>query len=140
VTAVLLDTSAFFALADRGDRNHSRARKALSRLAREGRELVTTSYVFDEVLTLVNVRLGHRQAVALGEKLMTSTWCRTIEISADLRQSAWEIFVRYADQTFSFTDCTSFAVMRAMRISEAFTFDRADFGAAGFVALPGQGP
>ena len=58
------------------------------------------------------------------------------QIPAEVRQSAWEIFVRYADQSFSFTDCTSFALMRAMRISEAFTFDRTDFGAAGFVAVP----
>ena len=67
---------------------------------------------------------------------MASSWCRILEISAELRQSAWEIFVRYADQPFSFTDCTSFAVMRAMRLSEAFTFDRGDFSAAGFIALP----
>jgi predicted nucleic acid-binding protein len=139
VTGVLVDTSAFFALIDRSDANHARARKALGRLARDGRELLTTSYLFDETLTLVRFRLGHPQAVTLGDKLMASSWCRILEISAELRQAAWEIFVRYADQSFSFTDCTSFAVMRAMRLSEAFTFDQGDFSAAGFVALPAAG-
>lgn len=139
MTAVLVDTSAFYALADRSDEHHARARKALSRFAREGRELLTTSFVIDETLTLVRMRLGHAQAVSLGERLMSSGWCRLIEISTELRQNAWEIFVRHADQTFSFTDCTSFAVMRAMRIAEAFTFDRADFAAAGFIPLPAMG-
>jgi predicted nucleic acid-binding protein len=139
VTSVLVDTSAFFALTDRSDVNHARARKALARLGRDGRELLTTTYVLDETLTLVRLRLGHPHAVTLGEKLMASTWCRILDISAELRQAAWEIFVRHSDQTFSFTDCTSFAVMRAMRLSEAFTFDRGDFGAAGFVVVPPVG-
>lgn len=134
-----MDTSAFFALTDRSDVNHAQAKKALARLARDGRELLTTSYLLDETLTLVRFRIGHRHAVKLGEKLMASAWCRMLEISAELRQAAWEIFVRYGGQSFSFTDCTSFAVMRAMRLSEAFTFDRADFRAAGFVALPSDG-
>jgi len=63
-------------------------------------------------------------------------WCRVVDVSEDTRTAAWQLFVRYADQLFSFTDCTSFALMRAMKIDEAFTFDRRDFGAAGFVVLP----
>lgn len=43
---------------------------------------------------------------------------------------------RHGDQTFSFTDCASFALMRSMGIDEAFTFDRTDFLAAGFIPLP----
>ena len=54
----------------------------------------------------------------------------------DTRRSAWDTFVRYADQTLSLTDCTSFATMRSMHLSEAFTFDRRDFAAAGFVVRP----
>jgi hypothetical protein len=46
-----------------------------------------------------------------------------------------QIFVQYADRTFSFTDCTSFALMRTMELTEAFTFDRTDFRAAGFVPV-----
>jgi uncharacterized protein len=138
MTDLFVDTSAFYALADRKDSNHRRARAFLAALQRKGQSLLTTTDVFDESVTLVRYRLGHQAAVTLGDKLSASKWCRVLEVRDDLRRSAWDIFVRYTDQTFSFTDCTSFATMRSMRLSDAFTFDRRDFAAAGFVALPGD--
>jgi len=40
-----------------------------------------------------------------------------------------------SDQDFSFTDCTSFALLSRLRIQEAFAFDH-HFWAAGFVVVP----
>ena len=48
---------------------------------------------------------------------------------------AWQIFEQYADQQFSYTDCTSFAVMQALNLSEAFTADR-HFAIMGFTLVP----
>ncbi len=53
----------------------------------------------------------------------------------NMRDAAWQLFVRYHDHVFSFTDCTSFALMRAMSLEEAFTFDRGDFATAGLATL-----
>jgi uncharacterized protein len=131
-----VDTSAFYALADKRDTNHRRARATLKTLARRGGSLLTTTDVFDEAVTLVRYRLGHQAAVKVGQGLLGSSWCRLVEVSRETRQAAWEIFTRYSDQSFSFTDCTSFATMRAMNLTEAFTFDRADFGTAGFLVRP----
>ena len=131
-----MDTSALFALADRRDRNHGAAKQRLRRLARARRDLVTSTYVVDEVLTLVRYRLGHPPAVTIGERLLQTRWLRVVEVSDEVRLAAWQLFVRHADQLFSFTDCTSFALMHAMGLREAFTFDRRDFAAAGFVAIP----
>ena len=36
---------------------------------------------------------------------------------------AWEIFLQYEEAGFSYTDCSSFAVMERLRIDTAFTFD-----------------
>jgi predicted nucleic acid-binding protein len=49
--------------------------------------------------------------------------------------AAGEIFESYSDQDFSFTDCTSFAVMRALGLSEAFTGDK-HFVTTGFQLVP----
>jgi predicted nucleic acid-binding protein len=136
MTDLFVDTSAFYALADKKDSNHRRARAFLTALQRKGQALVTTTDVFDETVTLVRYRLGHRAAVTLGGKLLESRWCRIVEIMDETRRGAWDVFVRYADQTFSFTDCTSFATMRSMHLPEAFTFDRRDFAGAGFLARP----
>ncbi len=136
MTDLFVDTSAFYALADRTDRNHRRARAFLRSLPRSGRGLLTSTDVFDETVTLLRHRLGHGTAVAFGEALMSSKWCRVVDVMDEVRRSAWNVFILYADQWFSFTDCTSFATMKSMHIVEAFTFDRRDFRAAGFVVCP----
>jgi predicted nucleic acid-binding protein len=46
---------------------------------------------------------------------------------------AW--FFRHRDKDYSFTDCTSFVVMRELRVKEALTTDR-HFRQAGFLSLP----
>ena len=135
---LFVDTSAFVALTDRSDRNHRLAKTFLKSLARERRPLLTSTYVADETITLVRMRLGHPVALELGEAILGSEWCRLVDIDEDVRGSAWDVFARYDDQMFSFTDCTSFALMTQLELQEAFTFDRRDFTAAGFVPVPAQ--
>jgi hypothetical protein len=131
-----VDTSAFVALTNKKDNNHRIARRLLRSLAKNRRPLVTTTDVADEVITLLRVRLGHTTAVEVGDAIFESRWCRLFEVDGSLRERAWSVFKRFEDQTFSFTDCTSFALMQSLGVQEAFTFDRSDFGAAGFVAVP----
>src|SRR2546427_8482755 len=38
--------------------------------------------------------------------------------------SAWRIFKTHRDKTYSFTDCTSFALMEKNVIKNAFAYDR----------------
>lgn len=136
MTVVFVDTSAFYALLDEGESTHAIACETLAKLERTDARLLTTTDVVDEIVTLVRYRLGHAAAVKFGERLQASSWCRTVDISEEIRDAAWKIFVRYDDQRFSLTDCTSFATMRAMSLSQAFAFDTGDFRAAGFSVLP----
>jgi predicted nucleic acid-binding protein len=134
--AVFVDTSAFVALANKKDKNHASARRCLRFLARNRRPLITSTDIADEVVTLVRMRVGHRIAVEVGDAIFESRWCRLLEIDSALRERAWTLFRRFDDQTFSLTDCTSFALMQSLGVDDAFTFDRKDFTAAGFVPLP----
>lgn len=45
------------------------------------------------------------------------------------------IFEKYNDKQLSFTDCTSFALMKSMGINDVFTFDE-DFRKMGFNIMP----
>jgi len=135
VTAVFIDTSALVALAHTRDRNHGAARRFLRQMAKKRRPLMTSTDVFDETVTLVRRRIGHMAAVRTGESLRTSTWCRLVEVDDEHRELAWQMFVRYDDHLLSFTDCTSFAIMQSMRLTDAFTFDD-DYVTAGFTPLP----
>ena len=51
-------------------------------------------------------------------------------------KKAWEIFVKYRDKTFSFTDCSSFALMERIGITEVFAFDEHFTQYGSFVVLP----
>ncbi len=52
------------------------------------------------------------------------------------RDAAKNFFRKHSDRCYSFTDCTSFVVMRELRLTEALTTDR-HFVEAGFrVLLP----
>jgi uncharacterized protein len=137
LSEVFADTGAFVALVDADDRNHGAARRFVRALAKRRRSLLTSTYVLDETVTLVRLRVGHAAAVGFGERLFHTRWCRIVDVDEDLRRTAWDLFVRYDDQTFSFTDCTSFALMRSMGLTEAFAFD-GDFEAAGFARLPAK--
>ena len=132
---IFVDTSAWLALYDRRDQNHRTAREVAEYLRGERVPLVTTDYVFDETVTIVRMRVGHGEAVALGESLLKSSVVELVEVEKNLRRKAWEIFVKDGAPRFSYTDCTSFAVMRQMGIDRVFGYDR-DFEILGFSLVP----
>lgn len=132
---MFVDTGAFIALADKRDKYHRSAERTLRDLAKSRRQLVTTTYIADEAITLVRMRIDHAAARRVGDSIFSSRWCQLLEIDDALRPSAWNLFVRYDDQKFSFADCTSFALMTALGLEHALTVDFGDFAAAGFVPL-----
>ena len=46
-----------------------------------------------------------------------------IRITQEDEERAWDIFCRHEDKGFSFTDCTSFALMERLGIDAVFAFD-----------------
>jgi len=127
-----VDTSAWVAHLNRKDSAHEAVGRALR--SRAGR-LVTSSYVLDEALTLARFRLGHRAAVALGDLLRDPDAVDLIRITPADEAEAWDLFVARDDQRYSFTDCTSFALMRRMGLETTVTLD-ADFRGEGFLVEP----
>ena len=134
-TGIFIDTGAFLALVDEDDQHHVKAKRFVRTLPAKGRSLLTSTYVLDESITLIRMRIGHAAAANFGERLFRTRWCRVIDIDDVLRRAAWDLFLRYDDQVFSFTDCTSFALMHSMGVTDAFSFD-GDFSAAGMTRLP----
>jgi predicted nucleic acid-binding protein len=121
MTPILVDTSLWYAMADDRDPNHP---EAVLLLAAPGHPHITTNWIFGEAVTLLRGRLGHKPAVALGARLLHRPGLRIVRVQPEDEQAAWRIFQQYADKDFSFIDCTSFAVMRRLRIPHALTFDR----------------
>ena len=130
---LFVDTSAWYTLANAKAQRHTQVKKALA--AWEGR-LCTTDYIFDELVTLVRYRVGHAPAVTVGEALRECDVCLLVAVEPEDIHVAWKQFAREAGQRYSFTDCTSFAVMRRLKLTTAAALDD-DFARAGFVVVPG---
>lgn len=129
---LFVDTSAWYAFFDAKDSAHHEVAALLKEWA--GR-LVTTDYVFDEIVTLVRYRASHALAVRVGAALRAEGSCLLVTAEANDLEGAWELFVREGHQKLSFTDCVSFAVMRRLKLTAAAALDE-DFRRAGFTALP----
>jgi len=117
---VFVDTSAWYALVDKDDSDHTAAVNSARNLTRP---LITTNYIFDETLTLIKAKLGPRIAINFGRKLWNQELAILIRVLKKDEQKAWDLFSQYDDKGFSFTDCTSFVLMERMKIDTAFAFD-----------------
>lgn len=119
--SIFVDTGAWYAVADRSDRHHQEA-VAWYRAHLAAGELWTSDLVVAETWTLLAFHLGRPAALTFWESLRQGhVPIVTIE-SVDL-EAAWHIVQAFSDQTFSFTDCTSFALMERLGVEDAFAFD-----------------
>jgi predicted nucleic acid-binding protein len=80
VNAVFIDTGYLVALESAADQHHASAVSHWLASAKSLPLLVTTSFVFDEVVTFLNSRGQHAKAVELGTRLMTSPSLRLIHV------------------------------------------------------------
>jgi predicted nucleic acid-binding protein len=133
---IFVDTSAWYAVEVADDVNHEAACKFLAEIASGKHGVsVTTDYVLDETLTLLRSRRDLASASCFIDKIRKSRSVRVFWIDESLFEKALDVFRKSDRKSWSFTDCTSFALMRDLSVSEAFTFD-AHFREAAFQALP----
>jgi len=132
---LFVDTAGWVACADAADSAHAGAVAARDQWLEGGGLLITTDYIVDETLTLLRVRLGINAAEAWWSQIEASSRLRWEFIGPERADAARGIFFRYRDKDFSFTDCTSFIVMRQLKLREALTADR-HFSQMGFRVKP----
>ena len=135
---IFLDTGYLIALEAVDDQHHQLALTSWQNLSRALPQLVTTSYVFDEVVTFFNSRNRHAKAVEIGNLLLASSSVKLVHINEHLFHEAWRYFIQHSDKSYSLTDCASFVVMKRLRVQTALTFDQ-HFVQAGFQRKPESG-
>jgi uncharacterized protein len=139
MNAVFVDTGGWMACADLGDPAHVACAAARDATLEAGRILITTDFVVDETLTLIRFRLGLAAANAWWQQLDGSARLRWERVENDRFERARSLFFQYRDKDLSFTDCTSFAVMRELRLTTVITTD-GHFRQVGFDVLPATRP
>lgn len=121
--SLFLDTAYLLALELSNDQNHQAAVAHWSIFSAQLPPLVTTTYVFDEVVTFLNSRRQHAKAVPLGGLLLSSPAVELVHVDQRLFEEGWRLLFQHHDKTYSLTGCISFVVMRDRGIVEALSFD-----------------
>lgn len=129
---VIIDTSAVVALFDKKDYHHARVSSLFEKIFRGKIKVVITDYILSECITTILMRTNHDTAVKSGEFILESKVIELVWLDELLKRKAWEYFKRHSDKMYSFTDCTSFALMREENIRRYLAFDD-HFKQAGFV-------
>jgi uncharacterized protein len=135
MNAVFVDTGGWMACADRTDPAHSACTAARDSTLEGGRILITTDFVVDETLTLIRFRLGLAAGDTWWQQIDGSGRLRWERIENDRFERARNLFFQYRDKDLSFTDCTSIAVMRELKLKTVITTD-GHFQQVGFDVLP----
>lgn len=133
--SIFVDTSAWVAVTNSSDQYHKKAGVFYKKIFKEYQELLTTNLVAAETYILLRLDCGPGTALEWWERIATSFKVKIIYAGPEITGDAIRIIRKFSDQPFSLTDAVSFALMKKMNITEAFTFD-VHFTIAGFIKLP----
>lgn len=135
---ILIDTSVWVAISDSRDGGHKSALAFVQQLV-NGYRLITTNYVLDETYTLLLMNAGYQTTLDFKQRIdimIESQMLEVVWIDEEIASESWQIFEQFnIDKQWSFTDCTSYVVMKQRGIAEAFTLDR-HFAQMGFTKYP----
>jgi uncharacterized protein len=130
---IFIDTSAFYALLDRDDENHRKAKNAWVDLLKNENTLITSNYVLVETFALLQHRLGIEAVRGFQNDILPLV---NIEfVISELHRSGVSALLSASRRNLSLVDCVSFEMMRTLEIKTAFTFDP-HFKEQGFNRLP----
>lgn len=132
MTPVFLDTVGLIALWDQGDQWHAAAETAYQNLVAQRRAGVTTTFILLECANTAARRTFRSDVCALRQTLELRG--ELIVPTEDDWLKAWDAYERGEAGEAGIVDHVSFAVMRRLEITDAFTNDR-HFQAAGFTTL-----
>jgi len=131
---VFIDTSAIYAVLDRDDEFHSAAHEVWTSLLSGDEDLVASNYVVLEAFALIQSRLGMDALRGFNDEVLPAL--RAEWVSPEDHLSGAQAVLAANKRSLSLVDCTSFALMRRLRLRSAFTFD-GHFAEQGFQVLPG---
>lgn len=138
IEEVFVDTSWFKAFVDDKDDFYETAiEQYLSYIKPNKLHLITTNYILDETFTLIRVKRTLELAILFKKSLLgLEDVLKIIRVTEKDDVEAWSWFQNDWGK-LSFTDCTSFAVMKRLELAKVATFDN-HFQKAGFEMLSKQ--
>lgn len=86
--------------------------------------LLVTDYIVDETLTLLRARGEYQKALEMGKLFFESSLVTVYFLTEDDVLQTWEVFKKFSDKDWSFTDCSSRFVCEKLGVKHALSFDK----------------
>ena len=121
---IFLDSSFLVSVEVETDQNHKRAIEIRDGIIKGTFGMpIISDYIFDETVTVTFGRTKNLgKTVLVGENLLKSS--KMTKIGDSFFEEGWKIFKNQKDTKFSFTDCTTIALMKKEGIKAIATFDK----------------
>lgn len=132
--AIFIDTSGYFALLSKTDKNHRKAISILQKVQKSRRQFLTTEAVLSETATLLMARGFGYLAEHLFTNILESEITKLEYNNSERMNFTRSYFLKTLDQGYSFCDCFSFIIMKEFAVKEALSSDD-HFTKAGFTKL-----
>ena len=119
MSEIIVDTSALVAFFVQSEKHHPAARRYAAQHPTARWIILET--VFDEFVTWVRVKVSISSSIQVGCILREEHLYVNISDADDA--ATWEVFCRYDDKLWSYTDCSILVMARRLGVSEVFTLD-----------------
>ena len=123
---IFLDTGFIISLFNKKDKNHKKAKKIMIKTLEKDNNTVFiySDYIFDELITFMKRRKISPNIIQKnGDKIFKSKLWTKVQISETLFQKSWKMIKNYKDKSWSFTDVSSFVIMKELSIKYFLSYD-----------------
>lgn len=137
MTKILIDTSAFICLTEIGDKRYQKAIELYRAAKKEKAAFFVTSDILVETITRTRYKLGLPQAKKLYKLIKKEEkrgFLEILQTNILMADKVIKIMEKFKNVELSFTDCTSFLIMKQYKLDYIFAFD-SDFVKMGLKVL-----
>jgi len=123
---IFLDTGFIISLFNKKDKNHKNAKEIMMKTFEKDNNTVFiySDYIFDELITFMKRRKISPSIIQKnGEKILKSKLWTKVSISESFFQKSWKMTKKYKDKSWSFTDVSSFVLMKELNIKYFLSYD-----------------
>ena len=123
---IFLDTGFIISFFNKKDKNHIKSNEIIMKtLEKENNAVfIYSDYIFDELITFMKRRKISSSIIQKnGDKILNSKLWTKVPITETLFQKSWKMIKKYKDKSWSFTDVSSFVLMKEFNIKYFLSYD-----------------
>ncbi len=120
---VFIDTHALLATINADDAHHAVCLEVLGRIASSRTKAITSDWVLAEFLSAASRRPLRPAAIGVIVDLKSSSLTTIVPAIRETWNDAFDLFRTRRDKTWSFVDCTSMVICKALGIKRVLTHD-----------------